>query len=77
MNWGRSGNGKVLGLGNDGYINGDVHVYPLADLREHLVDEGAGVSCWCKPVRDAEVEKVVVHNAMDERESYEQGRKAH
>lgn len=75
--WTRSRSSTVLGLGDDGYLTGDVHVYPMGDLREHEVGEGAGVSCWCHPKRDDEVEGVVVHNSMDERESYEQGRKPH
>lgn len=34
-----------------------------------------GFSCWCKPEADAIDERVIVHNSMDERETYEQGRK--
>jgi hypothetical protein len=44
------------------------HVIPTNDLREHSM----GVDCWCNPEVD---DLVVIHNSMDERESYEQGRK--
>lgn len=77
MSWKTTSTGKVLGLGEDGFVSGDVHVYPLDDLKDHEVGEGAGDSCWCHPKRDEEVTQVVVHNAMDKREEYEQGRKPH
>lgn len=41
-------------------------VKPLDDLRPH--DDGPG--CWCAPT---EVEGVIVHNALDQRELYERG----
>jgi hypothetical protein len=44
-------------------------VWPLDDLREHEPDDPA---CWCRPRLD---EGVLVHNAMDRREEFEQGRK--
>lgn len=44
-------------------------VYPLDDLREHEPDN---TQCWCKPYFD---DGVLVHNSMDRREDYEQGRK--
>lgn len=48
-----------------------VHVVPIGDLREHITDFGGGW-CWCNPdVNDG----VVVHHSMDERETYEEGRK--
>lgn len=50
---------------------GTYHVYPSGDLREHVLE---GTTCWCRPKLD---EGVVVHNAMDDRESYERGRKKH
>lgn len=50
---------------------GDIHVVPVNDLREH--DQEA--TCWCRPMRDAEEASVMIHNAMDQRETYEQGRK--
>jgi len=46
-----------------------MHVVPVNDLREHITDE----KCWCNPnVND---DLVVVHNSMDQRETYEEGRK--
>ena len=52
---------------------GDIHVIPLNDLREHEETE----HCWCKPLRDDEEQRVVIHNALDGREWYENGRKQH
>lgn len=46
------------------------HVYPLNDFREH---DTSGVKCWCNPTIDEY--EVVIHNSMDRREEYEQGRK--
>lgn len=43
-------------------------VFPLGDLRDHDPDDPA---CWCKPRWD---DAVLVHNAMDRREEYENGR---
>lgn len=48
----------------------DIHVMPLEDLREHVDTE----SCWCCPRRDFDEDDVIVHKAMDNRESYEEGR---
>lgn len=45
------------------------HVYPLGDLRDHIV---SGTSCWCRPRVDDD-DLVVVHNSMDGREKYETG----
>ena len=50
--------------------NAPGHVYPLNDLREHVFDEQ--LSCWCHPI---DYGGVILHNAMDQRETYEQGRK--
>lgn len=50
------------------------HVVPLNDLKEHVDAE----TCWCRPdVEYVGVGTIVTHHAMDERESYEQGRKLH
>ena len=49
----------------------DIHTYPLNDLREHEMNR----ACWCHPTPDDEFDELVLHHAMDERESYEQGRK--
>lgn len=46
-----------------------IHVYPINDLREHEVE---GKKCWCNPTEE---EGVIIHNSMDRREEYEQGRK--
>ena len=44
-----------------------IHVLPIDDLKPHEEKE----DCWCKPnVEDG----VAVHNAMDKREEYENGR---
>jgi hypothetical protein len=48
-----------------------IHVIPMNDLREHA----ASTDCWCKPTEDDELPDVWVHNSMDEREEYEEGRK--
>ena len=45
------------------------HVKPINDLREHV----SKPSCWCRP-RENEP-GVWIHNALDGREDYEQGRK--
>lgn len=50
----------------------DTHVMPKNDLRDHEADPG----CWCKPVKDDEL-SLYVHNSMDRREEYEEGRKKH
>jgi hypothetical protein len=48
---------------------GERHVVPLYDYREHTTAE----PCWCGAWRDAEDEKIVVHNAADGRIFYETG----
>lgn len=50
-----------------------VHVYPLDDLIEHVVD---GTDCICGPrlelaERDGEHGWLVVHHSLDGRERYE------
>ena len=47
--------------------NGERHVVPINDLRDHYME-----ACWCYPIDD---EGVTVHNSMDRREEYEGGRK--
>lgn len=44
-------------------------VIPINDLRPHA--EGSP-DCWCRPTMQ---DGVLVHNSMDGREAYEQGRK--
>ena len=45
------------------------HVVQTNDLREHNT---SGETCWCNPMID---DLLVIHNSLDERETYEQGRK--
>lgn len=49
---------------------GMFHVFPINDLKEHTC-----VDCWCKPEVDNEAPGLLVHNSMDKREEYEEGRK--
>lgn len=52
------------------YINGeDFHVCPQSDLRDHYISR----HCWCNP--EETDPEVWVHNSIDRREEYEQGRK--
>lgn len=44
---------------------GCVHVYPINDLRDHLIDD-----CWCSPADD---DGVIQHHSLDHREEYERG----
>lgn len=49
--------------------NGDVNVYPLDDIGEHVLD----VSCSCGPsVEVIGAHLLIVHNAFDHREIIEQ-----
>lgn len=43
------------------------HVRPIDDLREHIESP----TCFCQPVEDIEVPGLFVHNALDQRERYE------
>jgi hypothetical protein len=47
-----------------------VHVVPLDDLREHECSS----ACWCQPIEYDEEPGIWVHNALDGRENYEEGR---
>lgn len=47
------------------------HVIPDNDLRPHFVR----TDCWCGPVEDAETPGRFMHNALDSREGYEEGRR--
>lgn len=48
----------------------DIHVYPINDLREHVV---IGVDCPCEPcVEVIGANLLVIHNAFDNREIIEQ-----
>lgn len=46
---------------------GDTHVVPLNDLREHE----QYTDCWCNPVENEA--NIWVHNALDQRERLEDG----
>ena len=52
---------------------GDQHIYPTNDLREHDLTP----NCWCKPTVECpdDYSHIIIHNSMDERETYEEGRK--
>lgn len=50
-------------------LHGDIHVTPCDDLREHSLTP----LCWCNPRRDSDDPEIVLHNAMDQRERYENG----
>lgn len=54
----------------DNSENGDIHVYPLDDLWEHITD---GPDCPCDPQIQVEGATLIyVHNAFDHREIVEQ-----
>jgi len=46
------------------------HVIPINDLKPH----DKRPDCWCKPTEDYEAVGLYVHNSMDRREEYEQGK---
>jgi hypothetical protein len=50
--------------------DGEVHVGPLGDFREHLLSR----QCWCQPREDDEADWVIIHHSMDRREEFENGR---
>lgn len=52
----------------------DQHIYPVADLKEHIC--GDDDSCWCKPnTFESELtgEIIAVHHAADNRGMVESG----
>lgn len=52
------------------------HVHPRDDLRDHVTSGWPARRCWCNPcVEEQDGGTLVVHNSMDRREEYEQGRK--
>lgn len=60
-------------------MNSNVHhVYPEGDLKEHVTNEYPARQYWCNPeIEDVEGGgTVVIHNSMDRREEYENGRKS-
>lgn len=48
-----------------------IHIVPVDDLREHE----ASSTCWCRPSQDADEPDLWIHNSLDGREEFEQGRK--
>lgn len=46
-----------------------LHVVPINDLKEHVLT----INCWCNP--EEQEEGVLVHNAADGREDYENGKR--
>lgn len=46
------------------------HVMPNGDFREHETSR----DCWCKPVEHDETPDLWLHNSMDRRENYEEGK---
>lgn len=49
----------------------DLHTIPVGDFREHVAER----TCWCRPRQDEREPSLWIHNALDGRESYEEGRK--
>ena len=45
------------------------HIVPINDWREHE----PSCACWCNPQPDDEDDRVMLHNAMDQRDSLERG----
>ena len=54
-----------------------VHIYPLEDVMEHLVD-GQG-PCWCRPTYDVNGlgDRVCIHNKFDAEYEPNTGDKVH
>ena len=48
------------------------HCIPTNDLREHELSP----ECWCGPWEDEDCDGMLVHNSADERELFEDGRRA-
>ena len=46
------------------------HLVPCGDLKRHQLD----ATCWCDPQADEEEPSLIVHNAADGREEFEEGR---
>ena len=53
-----------------------IHAYPVNDLQDHDTDSRG--KCWCKPeIQEEATGYVVVHNSMDGREDFEQGKRSY
>lgn len=52
-----------------------VHVYPVGDLRDHVIDNHG--ECWCGPTIQHEPDgTLIIHNSLDGREEYETGKRS-
>lgn len=49
-------------------MDNSVHVVPVNDYREHELTN----LCWCNPVEDEEETGLFIHNALDQRERFEE-----
>lgn len=50
------------------------HVVPINDLREHETSDAR--TCWCRPRVEIEgICWILVHNSLDGREAFEEGRR--
>lgn len=49
-----------------------LHCLPIDDFREHTLDDKG--KCWCRPIYDEDC-NIYIHNSMDGREDYEEGRR--
>lgn len=58
-------------MSEQGTTKDQIHTMPEDDLRRHEISP----QCWCKPRQDDEEPALWIHNSLDGRESYEQGRK--
>jgi hypothetical protein len=49
----------------------DIHIVPPHDLRDHFDED-----CWCIPEVEDEhnCKRIIIHNSMDRREEFEEGR---
>ena len=45
-------------------------VYPLDDLRDHVIDGGP---CWCRA--EENIDGSIIHNSLDGRELFETGQR--
>lgn len=45
------------------------HIVPIQDWREHETS----CACWCRPRPDEVDARIMIHNAMDQRDKLERG----
>ena len=60
----------AVGWNTDELAGGETHVYPRNDWREHVLSP----ACWCRPEQDDEEPGQWLHNSLDRREEFEEGR---